>query len=136
MEHPNLCTINSKHRRYLVKNLEVSKKDISQLVNNTLTNNITNFPIDISATIKNSPLLVTTPLLDIPKNSALFLAIIPPKNFFSFLLKYSNYNQKLQNHLALSTVNNVTIDTVNATLIAKANKSKTHYKVSYSLYSK
>jgi len=33
-------------------------------------------------------------------------------------------------------VNNVTISTVNAAIIAKVNKSKTHYKVSYFLYSK
>ena len=33
-------------------------------------------------------------------------------------------------------VNNVTIGTVNTALIAKANKSETHYEVSHSPYSK
>ena len=75
-----------------MKNLEVSKKDISQSVNDALTNNITSSPTDIP-TIIDSPLLVTTPLLDILKDSALSLAVIPPENSFPSLLKYSNCNQ-------------------------------------------
>jgi len=71
MGHSNPCTIDPKHHQYLVKNLEVSKKGISQSVNDILTNNITSSPTDIPTTIKNSPLLVTTPLLDIPKDSVL-----------------------------------------------------------------
>ena len=46
MGHPNLHTIDPKHHQFL-KNLEVSKKDVSQSVNDALTNNITSFPIDI-----------------------------------------------------------------------------------------
>jgi len=132
--HSNPHAIDPKCHQYM-KNLEVSKKNISQSVNNVLTNNITSFPIDIPTTI-DSPLLVTTLLSNIPKDSALSLAIIPPENSFPSLPKYSNCNQKLQNHLALSTVNNVTIGTVNAILIAKANESKTHHEISHSSYLK
>jgi len=134
MGHSNPHTIDPKCRQYM-KNLEVSKKNISRSVNDTLTNNITSSPIDIPTTI-DSPLLVTTPLSNIPKDSALSLAVIPPKNSFPSLPKHSNCNQKLQSHLALSTINNVTIGTVNAALIAKANESETHYKVSHSPHSK
>ena len=118
-----------------MKNLEVSKKDVSQSANDILTNNITSSPTDILTTI-DSPLLVTTPLLDILKDSALFSAVIPPENSFPSLPKHSNCDQKLQSHLALSMVNNVTTGTVNAALIAKANKSETHYEVSHSLHLK
>ena len=118
-----------------MKNLEVSKKDISQSVNDALTNNITSSPTDIPTTI-DSPLLVTTPLLDILKDSALSLAVIPPENSFPSLPKYSNCNQKLKSYLALSMVNDVTTGTVNAALIAKANKSETHHEVSHSPYLK
>jgi len=112
-----------------------SQQERCQSANDTLTNNITSSPTDILTTI-NSPLLVTTPLLDILKDFALFLAVIPPENSFPSLLKYSNCNQKLQSHLALSMVNDVTTGTVNAALIAKANKSETHYEVSHSPHSK
>jgi len=135
MEHSNPHTIDSKCRQYM-KNLEVSKKNVSRSVNDALTNNITSSPTDIPTTIDNSPLSVTAPLSDIPKDSALSLAVIPPENSFPSLLKHSNCNQKLQSHLALSTVNNVTTGTVNAALIAKANKSETHYEVSHSPHSK
>jgi len=118
-----------------MKNLEVSKKNVSRSVNDALTNNITSSLIDIPTTI-NSPLLVTTSLSNIPKNSALSLAIIPPENSFPFLPKHSNCDQKLQSHCALSTVNNINIGTVNAALIAKANESETHYEVSHSPHSK
>ena len=118
-----------------MKNLEVSKKDISQSVNDALTNNITSSPTDIP-TIIDSPLLVTTPLLDILKDSALSLAVIPPENSFPSLPKYSNCNQKLKSYLALSMVNDVTTGTVNAAMIAKANELETHHEVSHSPHSK
>jgi len=134
MGHSNPRTIDPKRRQYM-KNLEVSKKNVSQSVNNALTNNITSSPIDIPTTI-NSPLLVITLLSDIPKDSALSSAVIPPENSFPSLPKHSNCDRKLQSHLALSTVNNVTIGTVNAALIAKANESETYYEVSHSLHLK
>ena len=72
-------TINPKRYQYSVKNPEVSKKEVNQSVNDAITNDVTSSPIDFSATIENSPLLVTTPLSDIPKDSALSLAVIPLK---------------------------------------------------------
>ena len=92
MGHSNPYAIDPKCHQYLVKNIEVSKKDISQSVNNILTNNITSSPIDISTTIKNSPLLATTPLSDIPKDSALSSAVISLENSFPSLSKHSNCN--------------------------------------------
>jgi len=132
--HSNPHAIDPKCHQY-IKNLEVSKKNISRSVNDALTNNITSSPTDIPTTI-DSPLLVTTPLSNIPKDSALSSAVIPPENSFPSLPKHSNCDRKLQNHLALSMVNNVTTDTINAALIAKANKSKTHHEVSHSPHSK
>jgi len=119
-----------------MKNLEVSKKNVSRSVNDTLTNNITSSPTDIPTTIDNSPLSVTAPLSDIPKDSVLSSAVIPPENSFPSLPKHSNCDQKLQSHLALSTVNDVTTGTVNAALIAKANESETHHEVSHFPHSK
>ena len=130
IEHSNPRAIDPKRRQYM-KNLEVSKKN-GRSVNDALTNNITSSPTDIPTTIENSPLLVTTPLSDIPKDSALSSAVIPPENSFPSLPKHSNCDRKLQNHLALSTVNDVTTGTVNAALIAKANESETHHEVSHS----
>jgi len=132
--HSNPRAIDPKRRQYM-KNLEVSKKNVSRSVNDTLTNNITSSPTDIPTTI-DSPLLVTIPLSDIPKDSALSSAVIPPENSFPSLPKHSNCDRKLQNHLVLSTVNNVTTGTVNAALIAKANESETHHEVSHSPHSK
>ena len=42
----------------------------------------------------------------------------------SLQLQYSDYNQKLQSHLVLLMVDNVTTDTVNATIIAKQTNQK------------
>jgi len=136
MGHSNLHAINPKCHQYPGKNLEVSKKDVSQSVNDALTNNITSSPIDIPAPIENLPPLVAIPLSDIPKDSALSSAVIPPENSFPSLPKHSNCDRKLQSHLALSTVNDVTTGTVNAALIAKANESETHHEVSHSPHSK
>ena len=82
-------TINPKRYQYSVKNPEVSKKEVNQSVNDAITNDVTSSPIDFSATIENSPLLVTTPLSDIPKDSALSLAVIPSENSFPSLPKHS-----------------------------------------------
>ena len=128
--------INPKCHQYSVKSPEVSKKEVNQSVNDVITNDVTSSPIDFPATIENSPLLVTTPLSDISKDSALSSTVIPSENSFPSLPKYSNCDQKLQSHLALSMVNNVTTDTVNAAIIAKVNELETHYEVSHSLHSK
>jgi len=130
-------TINPKCHQYLVKSPEVSKKEVNQSVNDAITNDITSFPneINIAATTKSFPSLPIISLPNISKDSALPTVVIPPENSFS-PLQHSDCDQKLQSHLVLPMANNVTTGTVNATIIAKTNESKTHYKISYSLYSK
>jgi len=136
MRYSHYHAINPEHHQYSVKSPEVSKKEVNQSVNDAIINDVTSSPIDFPATIENSPLLVTTPLSDIPKDSALSSVVIPPENSFPSLLKHSNCDRKLQSHLALSTVNNITTGTVNAAMIAKANELETHHEVSHSPHSK
>ena len=90
MRYSHYHAINPKCHQYSVKSPEVSKKEVNQSVNDAITNDVTSSPIDFPATIENSPLLVTTPLLDIPKDSALSLTVISSENSFPSLLKHSN----------------------------------------------
>ena len=138
MRYSHYHAINPKCHQYSVKSPEVSKKEVNQSVNDAITNDVTSSPneIDIAATTKNFPSLPTTSLPNISKNSALSSAVIPSKNSFSSLPKHSNCNQKLQSHLVLSVVNNVTTGTVNAAIIAKVNELETHHEISHSLHSK
>jgi len=138
MRYLHYHAINPKHHQYLVKSPEVSKKEVNQSVNNAITNDVTSSPneIDIAATTKNFPSLPTTSLLNISKDSALSMVVIPPENSLPPPLQHSDCNQKLQSHLVLPMVNNVTTGTVNAAMIAKVNELEIHYEVSYFPYSK
>jgi len=78
MRYSYYYVINPKYHQYLVKSSKVSKKEVNQSVNNTITNDITSFPneINIAATTKNFPFLSTISLPNISKDFVLFAVTI------------------------------------------------------------